>query len=507
LRVLTAVPWLLAAALAGTLLARAGAGSLYDGDEAVYGEYARDMRAGDPLTLRWSGQPVHQRPPGFVWALAISTAIGGESERPMRAPSALAAAAAVLAAAALARRVARSEAGADDAAGTAAALVFATLGLTWWFGLLVESDLFLGAVCALAVERFAAAVLPDVAPAVRRRRLLAFGALVGAACMVKQVVGLLPLAAPAAWLLGRDRVRLGWRAALGALGAGLAVWAPWHIYMTARWGGAFWSSYLGFNVIARSLRAVVRPTPVHYYWDVLGRYEGRLAAAALLAALAVVGGRALWRRSPGLLIVAAPPAAALLAFTLVRTRIDYYLLAMTPLLGAAVVFVAGARARATLAAGVLLAGLGLISHRGPRMANLDPSPALRTLAARARAEAAPGTRLIVLGAQPSGARYYTRLPTTRLIVGEAWRYRILIGIDIFAVPGALAAADDARAACASGLLDPPALLLAADGAPVEALRAAGCVGDEVARAGRLSLHRGAHRVSSGNEREPGPAAE
>ncbi len=416
------VPWLVALAMTATLVTTSRGGSLYDGDESVYGEFSREMRnTGDPFALRWAGHVVHQRPPGYVWALVLSETVLGEGEGPLRIPSALATALTALVVAALARRLA----GGDPAAGACAAGGYASMAFTWDFGRAVESDPLLGLLCVAAVERFVAASMGSD-ESTRRRRLVAFGALLGGACMVKQVVGFLPLSVVFGWWYPKRERRELWF----ALAAFLAVWLPWHVVMTARYGGDFWSGYVGFNVIRRAAAPLLLSTPVTFYWDAFVRREGWPFSLSTAAVLLVCCVRAWRRKSLEDAIAVAPVLLGFFAFTVARSRVEYYLVAVTPFLA-----VLAARAsRRPILVGVLGFALGLVSHGTPKLAQLDRAPQIRALAESASRSGA--RRIFVSGIEPSGTFYYSRLPTSRVILDRGTFDR-LHGLDIFALPGAL----------------------------------------------------------------------
>lgn len=510
-----------AVAAAAFLCATSAGGSLYDGDEAVYGQFAREMReSGDWLTLRLFGHPIHQRPPGYVWLLAAATALFGETELALRLVSILSFGATVVGVFALSRRLAK---GATRPA-LAAAILFAGLALPWRYARAVESDPLLALLVTLAVERLVAAREAGLSPPARSRRYVAFGALVGASAMVKQGIGLLPLAALAAVALARPAVAPtapGGSAAPGSLAppapppsprpsrrdlalaavAGVAVWLPWHAFATLRHGGAFWATYLGFNVVERALRPVLLATPVTFYAEAILRREGPVLAAALAGVLVATTAAAARRRSEADLIACLPTLLALALFSLARSRVEYYLVVVTPLWAACAARVVAPdglcgrfAARAPLFA-LGLAAAGLATRGLPALAPLDPSAAVRALAetagamGRAVGPGEPPARLVVVGLQPSAAAYYSRLPTTRLVL-DAGAYRRLVAIDVFSFPGALWHAKDAHAACAPQKDGGRRLWLVRAGPDADALAAAGCLGPVLARRGSLALHGG-----------------
>jgi 4-amino-4-deoxy-L-arabinose transferase-like glycosyltransferase len=475
-----AVVPLVAALVAVVLLSTASGGSLYDGDEAVYGQMAREMReTGDLLTLRWDGQPAHQRPPAYVWMLATAAGILGEGEGPLRLPSALATALTVLGVALVARRVSGSH-----AVAAAASVVYACLSMTWRYAQAVESDPLLACVCVFAVERFLAAMEPALGDDVRKRRLWVFGALVGFACLVKQGVGLLPLAAPLVWSVSRPgkNDQVVWRkVALPAL----IVWAPWHIGMLMHHGPSFLASYVGENVIARATSSVFAPTSPLFYGQVLARREGPVLASLLGLALVVALVRAVRTRHAPSLVACAVPLVALSALTVAQTRIEYYLVIATPFLAVCAALVAR-KPSSACAVGILVFLAGPIVHGWPILGPKDPSHDVRALAEKAHRDSHGQGRLVVVGTQTSAPRYYARMPTARLTTDHA-TYQRLQTLARFGLPGTVAKTSPA-AVCESPFVRDATYLLVKDGPDGDTVRKAGCVA-EIAREGTFALMR------------------
>ncbi len=87
--------WLLLAMVCGlAFFWRLGGNGIWDLDEALYVESAREMRlTGDYITPRVNGEPFFEKPPLIYWEAAGVFYALGESEAAARLPSALASAA------------------------------------------------------------------------------------------------------------------------------------------------------------------------------------------------------------------------------------------------------------------------------------------------------------------------------------------------------------------------------------------------------------------------------
>src|SRR5438132_1278268 len=71
---------------------RLGGNGIWDLDEALYTESAREMRmTGDYVTPRVNGEPFFEKPPLIYWEAAALFCLFGTSELHARLPSALAA--------------------------------------------------------------------------------------------------------------------------------------------------------------------------------------------------------------------------------------------------------------------------------------------------------------------------------------------------------------------------------------------------------------------------------
>ncbi|HKA90119.1 MAG TPA: glycosyltransferase family 39 protein [Haliangiales bacterium] len=352
----------IAIATAALLAIGTGAGSLINGDEATYALFARGLRQGDYLHLRLGDTIMHQRPPLYPWLLALSTGLLGETAFALRLPSVLAGGAAAAFTCLLGERLWGRR------AGIVAGLLFATLALAYLYGRAVVSDMTLTAFVVASIYLAAT------------RRWLGAGLALGAALLVKQVVGLLPLVAPVALAWGREGPRR--RDVLVLAAAAALIWAPWHVAMTVLDGRAFWAGYLGTNVLRRAGESLIAPTGPGYYLEILWRHEGPLVLLAA-AGLAFAAARA-WRRRAGDALVLLWLVGVVGAFTLASSRIEYYLLPAYPALALAMVRpLALLRPALAAAAGAALVAASAVAHLPQRIGDTDRSPEIRALAGAA----------------------------------------------------------------------------------------------------------------------------
>jgi 4-amino-4-deoxy-L-arabinose transferase-like glycosyltransferase len=399
-----------------------GRRALFNGDDAIYASFAREMLAsGDPLHLRFDGEIIHQRPPLYPWLVTLALAVLGEREWALRLPALLSLAACAPIVYALGLRLFGPERARLPAA--AAALLLPTLALAFLYGRATTSDATLTLFCLLAMW------------AVVERRFALAGAALGLSLMTKQIVGALPLVAFLPALVARGRAGLPARRELGRFAlAALAVWAPWHLVMLALHGGEFVRGYIGFNVIARSTTTVLQfERGPGYYLEVLWQKERWIALLFVAGALA-----AAWRlaREPARrehdLLLLVWPLAVLVPFSLVRTKVDYYLLPAYPALAllAAAPLVRIPRRAVVAALGAVAVAASFALHVPRRVRAPDPFAELAGISRLVRAATPPDTPFFVIDELYLVPRWYADR-TTFMIVTSERSHAIYRAIDPF----------------------------------------------------------------------------
>ncbi|MDQ3556900.1 MAG: glycosyltransferase family 39 protein [Gemmatimonadota bacterium] len=312
----------LCAAAAVLLLWRLGDGSLYDWDEAIYAQVAKEIvETGDWLTLHWGYEPFFEKPPLLMWSTAIWYHLFGVSEFWARATSALSGIALVALVYAIARRLYGA------ATGFAAGIVLLTTHqfvlsarfgttdvlLTLWVYLCVYAYLrvqegsfywwyVVGIGCGLAIMTKSAAGV--VAPAA-----------IGVALLLDRRLAA-ALRTPSFW---------------GGIGAGVVIAASWHVAMVLLHGDRFVDVYLGRHLLERAT------SPMEGHVGGRDFYLGRLRTHffpwfyLLPFALAEAGREAAFERARGrILLVLAVLVFGL--YTAVQTKIYWYLVPIYPAL-------------------------------------------------------------------------------------------------------------------------------------------------------------------------------
>ncbi|MFH1529458.1 MAG: glycosyltransferase family 39 protein [Pseudomonadota bacterium] len=351
---------LLAVAAVAAMFWGSWEGSLYNSDDYMYVDHARTMvESGDWLELRFQGVVLHQRPPLAVWLLSASRGAFGPSVFAARLPQILAGLVSLLFTFLIGRELLRDERLGWISVGLMLAthvFYFHARGATTDVILLAGITGFL--FCHLRFERGWAAVI-------------GFGVAAAWMFMTKSVVAALPIGlAGLHWLIrGRWRLLLD-RRVFVALGVALALVAPWHLVMTLRHGGDFWSEYIGFNVMARAGGSLFFASDPLYYGRQLLRCEGVIPWLYILG-IAAAGGRLYRTRDPADRFLLLWLLCLFVPFQLSSTRLYNYFIPSVPalsLIAARLVAPVLGRPWVFPAVLVLLAGLFLDNNQD----NLHP---------------------------------------------------------------------------------------------------------------------------------------
>lgn len=349
--------WLAPVALAAAVvfLWRLGAGPLADWDEAYYAEIAREiLETGDWIVLRWNGQRFYDQPPLSMWLTAAAFRLAGISEFTARLPSALAGVGVVVVSAMVGNAVG------GRPAGIAAAAVLLTSAHFVAQARQGTIDVLLAFWTMLAVWGYLRVREGD-----DRRGWLLAGAASGVGVLSKSVAA---LAAPGAIVVAaalEGRLRPAWRSRALWAGVGLAVLVllPWHLAMSVTGGEEFLRQYVYRQIFLRTVQVVHEHVgPRSFYLDLLHRvyvpWVVLAPFAVVLAAREALGGRA-----------AALPLlclAAILfgAYTLIRTKLPWYIVPLYPplavLIGRLLASVRRERDQAALAALLYSASLAAL---------------------------------------------------------------------------------------------------------------------------------------------------
>lgn len=301
-----------------------GRGSLADWDEAIYAQVAREIvNTKEWLSLQWGYSPWFHKPPLFMWLTALSFSIGGVTVVAARMVSAFSAVAVVLLTYFLGKKLG------GRAQGILSALVLLTTQHFVGAGRFGTTDVLLTLWIYLAV--FSLVRVREGKP----NAWYGVGVANGLAVMTKGAAGL--VFAPV--LLGMFMLDASLRRSLRSkeLWGGVSLFAlvvlPWHLFMTWRFGSSFWNEYLGYHVLARATQAIeLHQGGPYYYLDMMRSYFYPwffLVPGAFVLLVKEAVAKSGDRRYVSVLVL---PAVIYLLYSLVRTKLGWYILPAYPAL-------------------------------------------------------------------------------------------------------------------------------------------------------------------------------
>lgn len=231
-------------------------GDLSGYDDAAYAHEARAMiESGDVWTPNLNGNVDFDKPPLFIWMLATSFKIFGATDPAAKLPGVLFGWATILLVYFLTKELFSSEAGEDDANEWIPVLSMFAMATTQYFLKYAShamTDVPFTFFFTLAIYFYARALK-------QRPYMLAAGAAVGAALMLRSPMGLFPLAVIFMHLACMRRFRSGYALYfLGASVIALAIPGIWYAREYSVFGQTFIDRHWG-NVLAHSGAQIERP--------------------------------------------------------------------------------------------------------------------------------------------------------------------------------------------------------------------------------------------------------
>lgn len=224
------------------LLSQLGAPAFWDYDEATYAQVMRDTAiSGDYLTLKSLGQNWFEKPPLYFWAGIAAGSVIPTKELAYRLPAALSGIASVIVVMLIAFEVSDSY-----FVAAAAGIILATSPAFVEAARQVRLDVPVTLAILFTLYSFVRGVKNEVWN-------VGIGVGLALGLLTKSVIGLFPIAFIALWaLVYRDfsllRSRLFW----AGIALMLVIALPWHAYEIAKFGDAFWQSYIVHHVFDRA---------------------------------------------------------------------------------------------------------------------------------------------------------------------------------------------------------------------------------------------------------------
>ncbi len=290
---------------------------LFNLNEGLYAEAAREMLAHNPLIPRLDGMPYLEKPPVFYWLVMLSYKIFGIGKFAARVPSALAALGTLLA-------VARFAKGRMPEPAWPALILFSSIGF-YMMSQLAMFDMVFTLFHTITLLAFYIYIeRPE-----RSSRLMLAAAAAALACLTKGLIGIALPGVIVIAFLALERRTIPWRPFLVAWLVFFVIVLPWHVWMTLHIPG-FFDRYIiqeHFDRFLGTLKPMDYRRPPPYYnleHLVFGIFPW---TPFLLAAL--IRRRPFDRLDRFLLVWA---GTYLVFFTLSKTSSSYYMLPAFPAL-------------------------------------------------------------------------------------------------------------------------------------------------------------------------------
>jgi 4-amino-4-deoxy-L-arabinose transferase-like glycosyltransferase len=297
---------------------------LWAADEQTYMQWAFYMyRSGDYVTPWASGTVALWigKPPLFMWLLSLAFQMFGATTFAVRFWSPIFAGLAMVTVYFLGKALY------NRTVGFASALVLGSFSTFYAFARLAMTDMafvFFG----LASLFFAIKHQQTQSS----RYLLFCGVFFGLALMTKQVVAFaVPLLILLYLLSAQKSIKplFGRQFALRFWGVALLIFLPWVLYMSASYGVPFLDWFFVYSVFSRAVEALEgHAGGLLYYFGYLWSAEWWMAVLPFAAGLCVF--RAVFRHSRNDLFVVGWMVLLLAAFSLVQTKLEWYILPVFP---------------------------------------------------------------------------------------------------------------------------------------------------------------------------------
>ena len=290
---------------------------LFNLNEGLYAEAAREMLAHNPLIPRLDGMPYLEKPPILYWLIMLSYKIFGVGKFAARLPSALAALGTLLVVTRFARTRFREPL-------WPAVILFSSVGF-YMMSQLVLFDMTFTFFHTITLLAFYAYIERPEEPS----RLMLAAAASALACLTKGLIGIVLPGLVVIAFLALERRTIRWRPFLAAWGVFFLIVLPWHIWMMQHVPG-FFDRYIiqeQFGRFLGTLKPMDYRRPPFYY-----NFEHLLLGIFPWTPFLL---EAIMRRRPYdsldrfLLLWA---AAYVLFFTLSKTSSSYYMLPALPAL-------------------------------------------------------------------------------------------------------------------------------------------------------------------------------
>jgi 4-amino-4-deoxy-L-arabinose transferase-like glycosyltransferase len=266
-----------------------------------------------------------------------------------------------------------------------------------------------------------------------------YGMATALAILTKSVVGLIPILVTALYFLLTHPKRLLDREYLTGTGVAIALSAPWHIWMSHRYGSLFWREYVGYHVFQRFTGDIAGNVLPPWFYASYFLHRQPLFFFAAIIAMAVALHRAFRARDQFAAFLLIWSGLVFTIFSASQGKLFWYILPMfppavvlvsyvaeqstktTPLHGSTYIWILMIGIAAILAWDVGLAGFRFHRDRIERSKDEYQGSQLRRLSQQLREKTRPGERISIFhfGAAVSLVGYYADRPVRFLFDNPA----------------------------------------------------------------------------------------
>src|SRR3989344_8487462 len=167
----------------------------------------------------------------------------------------------------------------------------------------------------------------------RLKNWILVGIFVGLAALVKNVVGMLPLAIIGlneAYLLISKQAKLNLRGYFAILLTTLAIFLPWHIVMYARYGQDFIEKYVFYHILDRGLTEIEGKGEPFWWYLIVMKVSMRIWFIGLIGAIPMVLLRA-FRKDKRYILLLISFAVMFVFFSISKSKIVWYIMPLYPI--------------------------------------------------------------------------------------------------------------------------------------------------------------------------------
>ncbi|MFQ5952411.1 MAG: ArnT family glycosyltransferase [Candidatus Omnitrophota bacterium] len=379
------------------LLWNLGTGSLLSWDEGLYGEVSREiLKTGNWIDLRWAGSPWSDKPPLYMWVTALFYMIFGVSEFSVRLFSALCGIGTVLLTYLFANRLYSRR-----AAFASSLILLSTWHFIWTSRVgMLDSSLMFFITLSLFLFKLG-----------EERKICLFFSVVAFACafltkglgslLIPIVLGLYVIFTKNYRLLKEPALLIGILTAVLILG-----W--WHWVVFSHYGEDFVGDYIVKHLFTRTTRAVEGHTGDIFTYIGVVPNKGRPWAGIGLVLMPYLIWRVFRNKEKEHLLPLLWAASVIVIFSLVRTKLHWYMIPIYPALSMMTGWGAEKVLRKHTVIAISMCAFVSLSYLSidKNILDLDYSPGVKKIALDVKSTVPQGKEVYVYDVSDPGMQFY-----------------------------------------------------------------------------------------------------